>query len=73
MANLKSDLDDYLLQNDTARRGFKITLPTISKPKWFSRSEDESPSSTNTWFSETQKEWCPALVSTFFRILLSRS
>ncbi|VVD03824.1 uncharacterized protein LOC126976028 [Leptidea sinapis] len=58
MANLKSDLDDYLLQNEN-RRSFKFGLP-FSTPKFFSRNDDESPSSSNTtasWFEEVQKEY----------------
>lgn len=59
MANLKSDLDEYLLQNET-RRSYKISLP-FSTPSFFSRSNDETPtssnSSTGTWFDNVQKEY----------------
>ncbi|CAK1579751.1 unnamed protein product [Parnassius mnemosyne] len=59
MANLKSDLDDYLLQNEN-RRSYKFGLPSFSTPSFLSRSNDESPtstSSTSTWFQSVQKEY----------------
>ncbi|XP_045767591.1 protein transport protein sft2 [Maniola jurtina] len=59
MANLKSDLDEYLLQNES-RRSYKISLP-FSTPSFFSRSNEETPtsstSSTGTWFENVQKEY----------------
>ncbi|XP_050349680.1 uncharacterized protein LOC126773078 [Nymphalis io] len=58
MANLKSDLDQYLLQNES-RRSYKISLP-FSTPSFFSRSNDETPTSTSsagTWFENVQKEY----------------
>ncbi|CAG9122719.1 hypothetical protein JYU34_004015 [Plutella xylostella] len=58
MANLKSDLDQYLLQNET-RRSYKISLP-FSTPSFFSRSNEETPTSTSsagTWYDEVQKEY----------------
>ncbi|KPJ04381.1 Protein transport protein sft2 [Papilio xuthus] len=59
MATLKSDLDDYLLQNES-RRSYKFGLPSFSRPSFLSRSNDESPtstSSTSTWFDNVQKEY----------------
>ncbi|XP_049871115.1 uncharacterized protein LOC126370308 [Pectinophora gossypiella] len=59
MATLKSDLDQYLLQNEN-RRSYKISLP-FSTPSFLSRNNDETPSSTSsagTWFEEVQKEYC---------------
>ncbi|XP_061705127.1 uncharacterized protein LOC133516293 isoform X1 [Cydia pomonella] len=58
MANLKSDLDEYLLQNEN-RRSYKISLP-FSTPSFFSRSNEETPtssSSNGSWFQEVQKEY----------------
>lgn len=59
MANLKSDLDQYLLQNESRRS--KFSLPQFSTPSFFSRSADETPtsttSSTATWFENVQKEY----------------
>ncbi|XP_063545082.1 uncharacterized protein LOC134753206 [Cydia strobilella] len=58
MANLKSDLDEYLLQNEN-RRSYKISLP-FSTPSFFSRSNEETPassSSSGSWFQEVQKEY----------------
>ncbi|GBP93846.1 Protein transport protein SFT2 [Eumeta japonica] len=57
MANLKSDLDEYLLSNEN-RRGFKFSLPKFSTPSFLSRSTEETPSSTKSgWFDEVQKEY----------------
>ncbi|CAG4964347.1 unnamed protein product [Colias eurytheme] len=58
MANLKSDLDDYLLQNEN-RRSYKFNLP-FSTSNFFTRSNEETPTSTTTtssWFEEVQKEY----------------
>ncbi|XP_063374513.1 uncharacterized protein LOC134662175 [Cydia amplana] len=58
MTNLKSDLDEYLLQNEN-RRSYKISLP-FSTPSFFSRSNEETPtssSSNGSWFQEVQKEY----------------
>lgn len=58
MANLKSDLDEYLLQNEN-RRSYKISLP-FSTPSFLSRNNEETPtssSSSGSWFEEVQKEY----------------
>lgn len=58
MTNLKSDLDEYLLQNES-RKSYKISLP-FSTPTFFSRSNEETPSSSSsneTWFQNVQKEY----------------
>ncbi|KAI8420624.1 hypothetical protein MSG28_007868 [Choristoneura fumiferana] len=58
MANLKSDLDEYLLQNEN-RRSYKISLP-FSTPSFLSRSNEDTPtssSSSGSWFEEVQKEY----------------
>lgn len=65
MATLKTDLDEYLLQNDKSR-SYKITLPTFSAPSFFSKNNESTPSSTNeSWFEEVQKDYC-TLVSILF-------
>lgn len=71
MANLKSDLDEYLLQNES-RRSYKISLP-FSTPSFFSRNNDEttSTSSTGTWFENVQKEYF-TLVSKTSLLLLNQ-
>lgn len=59
MANLKMDLDEYLLlQSDQKKSNF--SLPKISSPsfRWFSRDPE------NSWLQEgSQQECCPKLVS----------
>lgn len=67
--SLKSDLDDYLLQNESRRS--KFSLP-FSTPSFLSRSSETTPSSNNTpsWFEEVQKDYC-TLVSTLFKYTLN--
>lgn len=59
MANLKMDLDEYLLlQSDQKKSNF--SLPKISTPtfRWFRRDPE------NSWLQEgSQQECCPKLVS----------
>ncbi|XP_026333451.1 protein transport protein sft2 [Hyposmocoma kahamanoa] len=59
MASLKSDLDQYLLQNET-RKSYKISLP-FSTPGFLSRTPTEdtptSSSSAGSWLDEVQKEY----------------
>lgn len=55
MANLKSDLDQYLLQNES-RRSYKFSLPSFSTPAFLSREETPT-STTSSWFEEVQKEY----------------
>lgn len=71
MASLKSDLDQYLLQNET-RKSYKISLP-FSTPSFLSRTPTEdtptSSSSAGSWLDEVQKEYF-TLVSTKTYFLL---
>lgn len=64
MADLKKDLDEYLLLKSDTKKSFKFQLPTIPKPKftgWFQKEQTED-LSNNKWFQETQHECCPSLV-----------
>lgn len=66
MANLKTDLDQYLLKNES-RRSYNFSLPSFSAPSFMTRSTEESPTSTSstaTWFENVQKEYC-TLVSIY--------
>ncbi|XP_072949859.1 uncharacterized protein [Epargyreus clarus] len=56
MANLKSDLDEYLLQND---RRSKFSFSNFT-PSFLSRNRDETPTSSHSnesWFENVQKEY----------------
>ncbi|KAJ0178003.1 hypothetical protein K1T71_006876 [Dendrolimus kikuchii] len=56
MASLKENLDQYLLRNESKRSTF--SMPSFSTPSFFSRSNDETPTSTtSSWFEEVQKEY----------------
>lgn len=73
MASLKSDLDQYLLQNET-RKNYKISLP-FSTPSFLSRTPaEDSPSSSSSagsWLDEVQKEYFTLVsVLTYFLLLL---
>jgi hypothetical protein len=55
MANLKTELDEYMQQKE-ARRSY-FSLPRFSTPRFFSR--DENPDDeTVTWFQQAQKDYC---------------
>ncbi|XP_066137737.1 uncharacterized protein [Euwallacea fornicatus] len=71
MADLKKDLDEYLLLQSDQKKNFKLTIPAIplQKPNvtgWFKR---EQPQDNESWFQETRKEYCPSL-SRFQRMIL---
>lgn len=65
MADLKKDLDEYLLLQSDQKKNFKLTMPAIplQKPNisnWFRR---EEPPEDESWYQETRKQCCPSLVS----------
>lgn len=65
MADLKKDLDEYLLLQSDQKKNFKLTMPAIplQKPNisnWFRR---EEPPEDESWYQETKKQCCPSLVS----------
>ncbi|KAL4703026.1 hypothetical protein ACJJTC_019244 [Scirpophaga incertulas] len=55
MANLKSELDEYMQQKESRRSYF--SLPTFSTPRFFSRN-NEVDDETVTWFQQAQKDYC---------------
>lgn len=62
MADLKKDLDEYLLLQSDQKKTFKFQIPTIQKPNisnWLKSETTED----ETWFQETKKECCPSLVT----------
>lgn len=62
MADLKKDLDEYLLLQSDQKKNFKIQMPTIPAPKitgWFKKNQPEE---TESWYQETKRECCPSLV-----------
>ncbi|XP_055838798.1 uncharacterized protein LOC129906868 [Episyrphus balteatus] len=62
MANLKQDLDEYLLLQSDQKKNFGIKMPDIKVPefgKLFSRTE--SAPEANSWLKETQDSCCPKL------------
>lgn len=68
MATLKSDLDQYLLQNET-RKSYKISLP-FSTPSFLSRAPaEDSPTSSSSaggWLDEVQKEYFTLVSAIYF-------
>ncbi|KAL1488936.1 hypothetical protein ABEB36_014722 [Hypothenemus hampei] len=72
MADLKKDLDEYLLLQSDQKKNFKLTIPAIpfqkpSLPGWFRR--DQTPTDSDSWYQETKREYCPSL-SKFQRLAL---
>lgn len=64
MADLKKDLDEYLLLQSDQKKSFKLDMPkmpTISTPglvsKLFGKNEPEA----NSWLKDTQDTCCPKL------------
>lgn len=64
MANLKSELDEYLSRNNDTKPLLNGLSVNVSIPKvgnWFKRSEQQDDS--EGWFDRAQKDYCPTLVS----------
>ncbi|KAL3274659.1 hypothetical protein HHI36_016039 [Cryptolaemus montrouzieri] len=73
MADLKKDLDQYLLLQSDQKKSYKLQIPTLQKPSlpnWFKKEEPVEQS----WFQETKRECCPSLSRlqrlTFFGVCL---
>ena len=60
MANLKSDLDEYLLLQSDQKKTFKMELKMPKMPGLFRK----EPEPANGWLSNAQDTCCPKLVST---------
>ncbi|CAH0399274.1 unnamed protein product [Chilo suppressalis] len=56
MTNLKSELDEYMLQKESRRSYF--SFPTISTPSFLSRSTESPDDDTVTWFQQAHKDYC---------------
>lgn len=69
MADLKKDLDEYLLLQSDQKKSFKLEMPkmpSISTPglvsKLFGKNQE---SEANSWLKDPQETCCPKLVSTY--------
>ncbi|KAK5641652.1 hypothetical protein RI129_010199 [Pyrocoelia pectoralis] len=60
MADLKKDLDHYLLLQNDQKKSFKLQIPTIQKPNFSNWLKSES-QEEETWFESTKKQYCPSL------------
>lgn len=67
MADLKKDLDEYLLLQSDQKKSFKLEMPkmpSISTPglvsKLFGKNQE---SEANSWLKDPQETCCPKLVS----------
>ncbi|KAK4874118.1 hypothetical protein RN001_013478 [Aquatica leii] len=67
MAELKKELDQYLLLQSDQKKSFKLQIPSIKKPGLPNWLKSESQPEEETWFQETKKQCCPSL-SKFQRI-----
>lgn len=60
MANLKNDLDEYMLMNEERKAtGFKLNMPKMPKLPFVGTSEPSS--SNNSWLNDDDNGWCPKL------------
>lgn len=62
MANLKDDLDDYLLSEERRKTGFKLNFAMPKMPSFGSSSATPATpsSSSNSWLNDDDG-WCPKL------------
>jgi hypothetical protein len=65
MADLKKDLDQYLLLNSEKKKtNFKLDMKMPKAPevmsKWFGSQE---PAEANSWLKDAESTCCPKLVS----------
>ncbi|CRL00540.1 CLUMA_CG013801, isoform A [Clunio marinus] len=61
MANLKNDLDEYMLMNEERKApGYKLNMKMPKLPSVFG-GNSESTSSNNSWLNDDDNGWCPKL------------
>lgn len=65
MANLKDELDQYLLLQSDQKKNFKLDMkmPTIKVPEIKSLFGKSQPQEANGWLQDTQDSCCPKLVN----------
>ena len=68
MANLKDDLDQYLLLQSDQKKSFKMDIKMPQMPtggrfsKFFGKTEQAE---ANSWLKDAQDSCCPNLVGTY--------
>lgn len=62
MANLKNDLDEYLLLQSDQKKTFKIDMKMPSMPEMKNLFGKSEPQEANSWLKDTQESCCPKLV-----------
>lgn len=62
MANLKNDLDEYLLLQSDQKKTFKIDMKMPSMPEIKNLFGKSEPQEANSWLKDTQESCCPKLV-----------
>lgn len=71
MANLKDELDQYLLlQSDQKKTNFKIDMkmPSLKVPEIKNLFGKSQPQEANGWLQETRDSCCPKLVCISFHV-----
>lgn len=68
MANLKDDLDHYLLLQAEQKKKFNVKVPQIKVPEKFGKifNRNTEPEA-NSWLKDTQDSCCPKLVSSKYQ------
>lgn len=64
MANLKDDLDEYLLLQSDQKKNFKIDIkmPSLKVPEMKNLFGKSQPQEANGWLQDTTESCCPKLV-----------
>lgn len=64
MANLKDDLDEYLLLQSDQKKSFKIDMkmPTLKVPEMKNLFGKSEPQEANGWLKDTTDSCCPKFV-----------
>lgn len=68
MANLKDDLDQYLLLQSEQKKSFKIDMkmPSLKVPEIKNLFGKSQPPEANGWLQDTKDSCCPKLVRFIF-------
>ena len=62
MANLKDDLDQYLLLQSEQKKKFNVKMPHLKVSEFGNMFKRNTEPEANSWLKDTQDSCCPKLV-----------